>query len=307
MSKKKNILVVGANGLLGTAFRTEMQRCDNYYFGVRKYTDIKGLDVLLGNIEDLTIERDAEKFMDFDVVINCAAATNVDEIEKTWDANEKAIKTNIEGVERLAKICKHVGATLIHISTDYVFDGTIGREYFPSDAHKPLNMYGATKSRGEDKIIESGCKYIIIRTSWIYSPYTPNFVTKMIDKSLNNEDVYATDNIISSPTSAVNLVSAIDNLIHRNLENNIGIYHFTDSGCCTRFDMISFIYSYLNSKGLVSPQPDSFWGSEVKRPFCSVMSKESFKKLFGITPPNWMFLLKECIEEYLHVKNMVDE
>ena len=304
MSKKKNILVIGANGLLGTAFRTEMQGCDNYYFGVRNFTESKGADLVIGNLEDLTIARNAEDFMDFDVVINCAAATNVDEIEKSWEQNEFAIKTNIEGAECLAKICKEVGATLIHISTDYVFDGTIGREYFPSDKHKPLNMYGATKSTGEKRIIESGCKYIIIRTSWLYSPYTPNFVTNIIDKAINNEDVYGTDNIISSPTSALGLVSAIDNLIHRNLENNIGIYHFTDSGCCTRFDMISFIYSYLNSEGLVSPQPDSFWKSETKRPFCSVLSKESFKKIFGITSPSWMIALKACIEEYQHIKDM---
>lgn len=295
---EKNVLVIGANGLLGTAFRKIVG--DKYTYAVRNFADEKSpTDITIGDISELSIERDAELFANFDIIINCAAVTDVDGIENDWKIRENAIKSNFKGVARLAELCKYNNSTLIHISSDYVFDGRLGREYFPTDKRNPINEYGSTKLMGENAILNSGCKHIIIRTSWLYSPYTPNFVTHIIDRAIPNDvEKYGTDNIISSPTSAIELVNAINHIINNNLEYNIGIYHFTDGGCCTKYDIMEFIYSQLNINETIKAINAIELNSSVKRPFCSIMSKENFKKTFNFTPNHWMKNLKHCINEY---------
>lgn len=299
---EKNVLVIGANGLLGTVFRTFVG--EKYTYAVRNYADEKfPTDIAIGDISELSIERDAELFANFDIVINCAAVTDVDGIENDWKIRENAIKSNFKGVARLAEICKHNNSTLIHISSDYVFDGRLGREYFPTDVRKPINQYGETKLMGENAILNSGCKHIIIRASWLYSPYTPNFVTKMIDNAMNNQCLVGTNNVISSPTSAIELVKAIEHIIDSNLDYNVGIYHFTDAGCCTKYDIMSFIYDKIKNEGLIKAMPDSYWESNTQRPFCSILSKENFINTFKYSPWSWMKNIGECIDEYKKLRD----
>lgn len=301
---EKEVLVIGGNGLLGTAFRKVVG--EKYTYSVRRFGDAKfSSDIVIEDTSKLTFDMDGEILGSFDVIVNCAAMTDVNSIENNYDIAESAWAANVTGVKKLSEICKKNGTTLIHISSDYVFDGTIGREYFPTDSVNPINKYGQQKAAAEHIIMNSGCKYIIIRTSWIYSPYTPNFITNMLDKALDGEiTMGVTNNIISSPTSAVELAKAIQSIIDRDLLNNIGVYHFTDSGCCTRYDMVEYIYNLVgNGTNHPRPFPDSVWKSNVRRPFCSVMSKESFSKTFDIVPRSWMSSLKKCVDEYCNLKS----
>lgn len=299
---EKRVLVIGGNGLLGTTFRHVVG--DKYTYTVRKFSDEKfNSDIAIGNIEDLSIENDAELFQGFDVVINCAAVTAVDNIESDYSIHEKAIKANYYGVEKLAAICKYVGATLIHISSDYVFDGTLGREYYPSDKTYPINSYGSLKVAGENAVINSGCKYIIIRTSWVYSEYAKSFVTSFFDKLYNESEFKGVNDIISSPTYAVDLAKAIEKIIDDNMLNNIGIYHFTNEGCCTKYDIMCYVATLMkNFDGVITPVSNTEFNLPAKRPYCSVLSKQSFKTTFNIPIRGWMSAMKECVENYIEFK-----
>ena len=299
---EKEVRVIGGNGLLGTAFRKVVG--EKYTYSVRRFGDAKfSSDIVIEDTSKLTFDMDGDILGSFDVIVNCAAMTDVDSIENNYDVAESARAANVTGVKKLSEICKKNGTTLIHISSDYVFDGTIGREYFPSDYVNPINKYGQQKATAERIIMNSGCKYIIIRASWIYSPYTPNFITKMIDYAMHNQCGMGTNNVISSPTSAIQLVNAIKHIIDNNLDYNIGIYHFTDAGCCTKYDIMTFIYDKIKTEGLITAIPDSYLESNTQRPFCSVLSKENFINTFKYSPWSWMKNIGECIDEYKKLRN----
>ena len=296
----KNVLVIGANGMLGTAFREIVG--DEYCYAVRKFNETHTLtDLVLGDISNFSFEQYRDVLSEFDVIINCAAITDVDGIETDVNIAKNAWDANVTGPKRLADICREIGATLIHFSSDYVFDGAIGREYYPCDYKNPVNLYGAQKKSAEKAIIESGCNYLIFRISWLFSEFTPNFVTNIVDKVRDGENFIMTNNIISSPTYARELVQAIKHIIDKNLENNVGIYHFTNEGCCTRYDMVEHICQRFKKGNYVHGVPDSYWGSSVKRPFCSVMSKQSFKTTFGYHMEHWQRALDKCIDRYLDI------
>lgn len=296
----KNVLVIGGNGLLGTTFREVVG--EKFCYAVRKFSDQKSpSDLVLGDISNFSFEQYRDVLSEFDVIINCAAITDVNGIETNVTISNNAWDANVVGPKRLAEFCREIGATLIHFSSDYVFDGKMGREYYPCDYKNPVNLYGAQKKSAENAIIESGCNYLIFRISWLFSEFTPNFVTDMVDRMRKGENLTITNNIISSPTYARDLVEAITHIIDKNLENNVGIYHYTNEGCCTRYDMVEHICQRLKNGNYVQGVPDSYWKSTVKRPFCSVMSKQNFKTTFSYHIRHWQRALDVCIDRYLDI------
>ena len=208
---------------------------------------------------------------------------------------------NFKAVEALSKACVLEDVTLIHFSTDYVFNGVTSRPYFETDATNPINVYGRDKMRGELAIRESGCKYLIFRTSWVYSHHKGNFFTKSIEMLESHKQcfVFGVTDVISSPTNAYDLASAIIHIIDTNQEYKIGIYHYTNEGVCTRYDFIKAIaeeHGVLLNK--IQPVTNDYFQCAARRPYCSVMSKTHFTNTFGIIIPHWLESLKDCHVRY---------
>lgn len=235
---KKRILVTGANGQLGKTIE-ELYAENNAYFDFV----LVSKDVL-----DITKNTLVNSFFNenkFDYCINCAAYTNVEQAEKT---PEIAYKVNAEGVKNLAEACKETNTVLIHISTDYVFDGEKTEPYTINDVPKPINEYGKSKLLGEQNIKSILSDYFIIRTSWLYSKtYGKNFYKSIVEKATKGEDLFVTDQQIGCPTDTVNLAQFIYQLV-TNHNNLFGMYHFCDDKPMTWFDFAEHI---LNEKGIL--------------------------------------------------------
>lgn len=227
----KKVLVTGANGQLGLTIKE--------LFSVND----KGIDFIFTTKSklDITQKDDLKNYFQenqFDYCINCAAYTNVEQAEKT---PEIAYKINAEGVKNLAEVCKKHDVVLIHISTDYVFDGEKGKPYTVFDKPNPINEYGKSKLQGEQYIQKYASKYYIVRTSWLYSKkYGHNFYKSILAKAKKEEDLYVTDKQKGCPTNAVNLAEYIIQLI-KTKNQNFRISHFTDNECVTWFDFAKTI------------------------------------------------------------------
>lgn len=301
MGKRKKILVLGANGTLGLMFREYYSYKFDYSFVVRTEESKKHNDDIVFDCSNTDVNQWSELLNGFNIVINCAAATKVDLIETDIDEATKSHLVNFRAVEALSKACLLENVTLIHFSTDYVFDGVTSRPYFETDATNPINVYGRDKMRGELAIRESGCKYLIFRISWVYSHNEGNFFTKIIKTidSSEQDTIFGATDIISSPTNAYDLVMAINEIIETNQENKIGIYHYTNEGVCTRYDFIKAIaeeHGYMLDD--VLPIHNDYFQCPARRPYCSVMSKVHFTSTFGIFIPHWIESLKDCYVRY---------
>lgn len=281
----KTILITGANGQLGNEMRRlGAQSGDNYIF-----TDIAELDIT---------DKDAvDRFVvlnNIDVIVNCAAYTNV---EKAEEDEATADKINHRAAGILAQTAKKCGATLIHVSTDYVFDGRKNTPYTEDEPTSPLGAYGRTKLAGETAIAESGCKYIIIRTAWLYSEFGNNFVKTMLRLTSERESINVVSDQIGSPTYAGDLGSAIFDIIeHRKLEGNEGTYHFTNDGVCSWYDLAHETASIAGNKGcIINPCRTWEYPTKASRPNYSVLDKSKFKATFGVAIPYWREALERCI------------
>lgn len=313
-----NILVTGANGQLGRCIRDRvklLENTDNTYI----FTDV----IEDENTEPLDIidEDEVKKFVKdrfVNVIINCAAYTNVDKAETDY---EMAEALNGIAPRTLAEAALSVGAKLIHISTDYVFNGQGFFPYTEDRMTLPVSVYGITKRMGEEFIIESGCQYLIFRTAWLYSEYGNNFVKTMLRLFSEKSEINVVNDQIGTPTYAGNLAEFIVNIIEYMtpiegkdiiplLEN--GIYHFTDEGVASWYDFACQIYDYyveLNAKlngatskyikinGVTTKQ----YGSKVMRPYYSVLDKTKYKTDFkGLyTPKNWRCGVREVVEKLI--------
>ncbi len=226
---RKKILVTGANGQLGQCLQKISSNFQNinFYFKSSKALDITDSDQVKAVFDEIS----------FDYCINCAAYTNVDQAEKE---PEKAFKVNADAVKKIAEACKKKDTVLIHISTDYVFDGEKESPYTVNDIPNPINEYGKSKLKGEQYIQEILDRYLIIRTSWLYSEFGKNFYKTVLDKAKIKEVLYITNEQTGCPTNANNLSHFILNLIITN-NNRYGIYHFTDNIPMTWFDFASKI------------------------------------------------------------------
>ncbi|MDC6350616.1 dTDP-4-dehydrorhamnose reductase [Zeaxanthinibacter sp. PT1] len=220
----KSVLVTGANGQLGQCLRAAAESWDDMVFDFRSQQE---LDITNKAAIDNLLEGNA-----YDYCINCAAYTNVEAAEKN---SEKAFEINAEAVGIMARSCHEKSVVLIHISTDYVFDGEKAGPYLPSDPPNPINEYGKSKLKGEQYVEQYMSRYFIVRTSWLYSEYGDNFYIKILEKAHKGETLYITDAQTGTPTNANNLATYILDLIMTG-SKEYGIHHFTDGKPMTWFD-----------------------------------------------------------------------
>ena len=281
-----NILVTGSNGQLGNDLRLvveEKDKVNNYFF-----TDVEELDI--------TNKSDVSQFFhanNINVVVNCAAYTNVDKAE---DESEIADLINHIGVKNLAEACKDKDGFLIHISTDYVFDGTKNTPYTETDETKPLGVYGETKLRGENAIISSGCEYVIIRTSWLYSSFGNNFLKTMQRLTAEKESIKVVFDQVGTPTYAGDLANVIYTIIQRDeadIKNQI--YHFSNEGVCSWYDFAVAINEAYGHNCNVKPCHSNEFPSKVRRPSYSVLDKTKIKNELGVEIQYWHDSLYRCI------------
>ena len=285
-----NILVTGANGQLGNEMRIVSKNSSDHYI----FTDVEELDIL-----DRKAVMDCVKREKIEVVVNCAAYTNVDKAE---DEPAFAEKLNATAVGYLAEACKDNDATLIHISTDYVFGGNEGNT--PKTETEPANptgAYGRTKLHGEEVVKKVGCKNIIIRTAWLYSEFGNNFVKTMRKLTAEKDTLKVVFDQIGTPTYALDLAEVIKLFIEKlktaNGQQPIanGIYHFSNEGVTSWYDFAKEICELSGNKCDIQPCHSDEFPSKVKRPSYSVLDKTKIKKSLNISIPYWKDSLKTCI------------
>ena len=290
-----NILVTGANGQLGNEIQLISKTSkDNYIF-----TDVcdgySKLDIT--NIDDI---RKAVAENSIECIINCAAWTNVDSAET---AGEIVETLNAKAPENLAIAMKEVGGLVVHVSTDYVFGGDPYNVPCKEDQKgTPTGVYGLTKLHGEQNIQNSGAKYIIIRTSWLYSEYGKNFVKTMMNLTSTKPTLKVVFDQCGTPTYAGDLAAVIFDIVeNRKYEGNDGIYHFSNEGVCSWYDFTKKIAEIAgNTECDIQPCHSDEFPSAVKRPSYSVLDKTKLKETFGIKIPYWTDSLKKCMSNMLH-------
>lgn len=283
-----NILVTGANGQLGNEMRIVSRNSQDHYI----FTDVAELDIT----NAMAVEKIVNDH-DIKAIINCAAYTNVDKAEDDYDFAELL---NATAVKNLAQAIKKNDGILIHVSTDYVFGGT--KNNTPCSEDQPANptgVYGITKLHGEQSIIETGCKHLIIRTAWLYSEFGKNFVKTMLNLTATKPNLNVVFDQVGSPTYAYDLAQAIFNIVeNRKYEGQDGIYHYSNEGVCSWFDFTKMIAEYAGHTDCdIQPCHSDEFPSKVVRPSYSVLDKTKIKKTFGIHVPYWTDSLKRCLAE----------
>ena len=245
------------------------------------------------DVLDITNENAVQNFVrnnNIDIIINCAAYTAVDKAETDI---ELATKINVDGPRNLAR----TGAKVIHISTDYVFDGTGHIPYTPDEETNPVSVYGKTKRAGEVAVLENTPVAVVIRTAWLYSPYGNNFVKTMRRLGSEKSEINVVADQIGTPTYAADLADAIVKIIPQMNAENSGIYHFTNEGVSSWYDFANEIMDLSNLNCVVNPIKSSQYPTPAARPFYSVLDKDKIKSVFGINIKHWKVGLKKCIYE----------
>lgn len=279
------ILVTGANGQLGRELRNILE---SEIPGQAIYTDVAELD--------LTDADAVNKFFnnnEISHVVNCAAYTAVDKAE---EEKLECAAININAVKNLANAADAAGAKVIHISTDYVFDGTAHRPYKESDKVNPISQYGTTKRLGETALLALAPDSIIIRTSWLYSPYGHNFVKTMLKLGNEQQTIKVVCDQIGTPTYALDLAKAIYRILksHQWVE---GIFHFSNEGVCSWYDFAKAIHRIAGIDNCdIKPIPTEDYPTAATRPFYSLFDKTRIKATYGVEVPYWKDSLVECIK-----------
>lgn len=289
----KNILVTGANGQLGNEMRIIARESrDNYIF--TDVNQVEGVETHYLDITDLDAVRRCVAENDVNVIVNCAAYTNVDAAE----TNEiLAEKLNADAPENLAKAMKEVGGLLIQISTDYVF----GKEPYNVPCREdqqgtPTGVYGMTKLHGEQKIISLGGNYVIIRTAWLYSEFGKNFCKTMMNLTATKPQLKVVFDQVGTPTYAYDLAKAIEVVIKKFDGTQVGVYHYSNEGVCSWFDFTKMIAEYNGTTACdIQPCHSNEFPSPVKRPAYSVLDKSKIKAVFSVQVPYWTDSLRCCI------------
>lgn len=279
------ILVTGCNGQLGREIHNVLE---SEMPGVTLYTDVQHLDI--------TDAKAVEKFVaegGITHIINCAAYTNVDKAEE-----DKLVCTavNVNAVKNLANAADKYGAKIIHVSTDYVFDGTAHKPYRECDKVNPVSQYGTTKRQGETALVALLPDSIIIRTAWLYSPYGKNFVKTMMKLGREKNELRVVGDQIGTPTYALDLAKAIVKILksHKWVP---GIYHYTDEGVASWYDFTKAIHRLAGINGCnVLPIPSTDYPTAATRPYYSVLDKSTIRATYGVDTPHWEESLKHCIE-----------
>ena len=286
-----NILVTGANGQLGTEIRNASAGSGHRFI----FTDISqvpGVETVYLDITNIDAVRIICASEDIDVIVNCAAYTDVEKAESDISF---ADLLNHTAAANLAAVACERDATLIHVSTDYVFDGEGNTPYRESDSPSPLGAYGITKFAGERSVMNSGCRYLIFRTAWLYSPYGKNFVKTMARLTATNDTVRVVFDQVGSPTYAAGLAGLIVKVIADGMLDRTGIYHYTDEGVISWYDLAVAVNRLCGHSCRVLPCHTGEYPAKARRPRYSVLDKTLVKDTFGITVPYWFDSLAECL------------
>ena len=295
------ILITGANGQLGNEMRLVARASsDNYIF-----TDVneqEGAETTFLDITDAEAVRRMVREEKVDVIVNCAAYTNVDGAETNQPLAELL---NATAPKILAEAMEETGGLLIHISTDYVF----GKEPYNKPCGEeqqgtPTGVYGQTKLQGERNIIESGCKHVIVRTAWLYREFGKNFVKTMLHLTANKPQLKVVFDQVGTPTYALDLAEALAVIIedYKSTQGDLwkkeGIYHYSNEGVCSWYDFTKMIASMAGTgdKCDIHPCHSDEFPSPVTRPSFSVLDKTKIKQTFGVKVPYWVDSLRNCLK-----------
>lgn len=281
----KKILVVGGNGQLGNCIRKIAENYENKYEFI--FTDSQSLDVT-NNDQVQGFFYDNKP----DFCINASAYTAVDLAEKEPG---KAFAVNAEGVANLAEACSDFKTILIHISTDYVFDGETNLDYEEDDFTNPVGVYGQSKLKGEELALDLNPKTIIIRTSWLYSEFNKNFVKTMLNLFSQKDELGIVADQFGQPTNANDLAEAIMTIIETT-NKTFGVFHFSNYPETTWFDFAKKIAEFSKSNIKLNPLTTEQYPTPAKRPKRSTMSLDKIEKVYGIEPKHWENSLEECVE-----------
>lgn len=317
-----NILVTGANGQLGNEMRIVSKDSEDKYIftdvldaseeSIAMLKKLAGDDIEIDtthlDITNLDAIREIVKENHVNVIVNCAAYTNVDAAE---DHEELAELLNAKAPENLAIAMKEVNGLLVHISTDYVFGGDPYNTPCTEDQKgTPTGVYGLTKLHGEQAIQRVGCQYIIIRTAWLYSEFGKNFVRTILNLSSTKPQLKVVFDQVGTPTYAFDLAQAITTILE-DYENSLttnplplaytksGIYHYSNEGVCSWYDFAKMIAEYAGNRDCdIQPCHSEDFPSPVKRPHFSVLDKAKIKDSYIFAVPHWIESLVKCINNY---------
>lgn len=277
------VIVTGGTGQLATAIAKLCTQSKNSYI----ITSIEELDIC-------SVESVSRGVQDADIVINCAAYTNVEAAEENI---EEATRINRDGVANIAKVARERGIKLIHISTDFVFGGDNERTtpYHEQEAPSPINVYGKTKAEGEAAALTAPGA-IVLRTSWLYAPWGHNFVNTIIGRARQGAELRVVDDQRGTPTSAISLAQAIIEIIESGAWQTMeGIYHYSDLGESSWYDFAKEILRIAEVETRITPCKSSEWQSKAKRPHYSVLDKSRIAKLGIVALKPWQERLREVI------------
>lgn len=277
------VVVTGGGGQLATAIERLGKASENSYH----ITSLEQMDIC-------SVESLSEGLKGADIVVNCAAYTNVEAAE---DNAEEAMSVNRDGVRNIATICAERDIKLIHISTDFVFGGDVERTtpYLESDTPAPINVYGRTKAEGECEAMKTP-EAIVLRTSWLYAPWGKNFLNTILARAREGAELRVVDDQRGTPTSALGLAEAIVAIIESGAWRRMsGIYHYSDLGECTWYDFAREILLKANIKANITPCKSSDWPSKAQRPHYSVLDKSRIATTNVVTLKTWQERLEEVI------------
>tara|TARA_R110001632_G_scaffold104139_1_gene213024 strand:- start:633 stop:1511 length:879 start_codon:yes stop_codon:yes gene_type:complete len=290
LTRNCKILITGAAGQLGQAMKAESVHFPNYEIiyvtrNEMELTDMTGMEQLIKSISP-------------DLIINAGAYTAVDSAESD---KEEAFEVNAVGVKSLATICKQLDIALIHISTDYVFDGTAKVPYKETAVANPQTVYGASKFAGEVGMTEANLDvYAIIRTSWLYSEYGNNFMKTMLRLGKERDTLSVVNDQHGVPTLANDLAKAIFHMIPQLEKSNSGIYHYSNSQATTWYEFARFIFIETKNSITIHPVSTAAYPTPAKRPTYSVLNCDKIRNSFGVSTPNW----QESAQSILSIVNV---
>lgn len=292
------IWVIGHHGMLGTQLCEDLKKNNIDFAGSGSETDICNLELL-----EKFAEEKSKSGSEINLIVNCSAYTKVDLAE---DEKDEAYKINVLGVKNICLVAKKIGAALIHISTDYVFDGEGSSPYRESDEVCPIGVYGQTKLDGEKQVCEilSNDKYYILRTAWLYGKYGKNFAATMISLMNARDNLKVVSDQRGTPTNCCTLSDVILRIIKGNCSIQAGIYHVTDEGETTWFDFAKEIFEcgkkssvIKNTACVINPCTTEEYPAKAKRPHYSVLSKEKIQRELNFKLPDWKDSLKNYFSQ----------
>jgi dTDP-4-dehydrorhamnose reductase len=278
-------LITGANGQLGQCFYAvakEFPKVD-LYFAKKNEVDITRLETI----------SNWYKQKAFDGIINCAAYTAVDQAEKE---EGNAFKINVDGIQNLIAFAEHKNLSIIHFSTDYVFDGQSVEPYAEKETTNPIGIYGNSKLKGELRLSKSSCKNITIRISWLFSPFRKNFVKTIARLVKEKSLLEVVDDQWGRPTYGIDLARTVLKLLSNDTLHTFPILHYANQGVCNWKVFADFIVNELECKTVIQGISTSAYPTLVKRPNYSILNTERIERELGVTIPTWQESLKKCIQ-----------